>query len=247
MLKRIYLLSTLSALLLSGCGVANEVFNAERIRGSGRVIEEKRDVRGFTEVRLSAVGELSVQQGDGESLTIEAEDNILPRIRTDVEGGALVIRVDRGFSISPTVTIRYNLTVKELAALEVSGSGEIRTGTIRSRDFRMRVSGSGDIRLGELTADTLTMEISGSGTIKAPGKVSSQRIRISGSGDYDGTDLQSRSADIAISGSGDSKVWVQDDLSANISGSGRVDYYGTPKVSQHTSGSGKIHNLGSRP
>jgi hypothetical protein len=49
----------LLALLLSGCDVGEIVdagLRAERIRGSGRVTQENRDVRGFTGVELASVG-----------------------------------------------------------------------------------------------------------------------------------------------------------------------------------------------
>jgi hypothetical protein len=247
MIKRVPLLFPLFAFVFSGCDIIDANLNAERIHGSGRVIQEKRDVSGFNEVRLACVGELSVRQTDKESLSIEAEDNILPKIITEVQGGRLVIRTERGISLSPTVTIRYALTVRDLTALELSGSGKIHAAEIRSNDFSLRLPGSGEIRLDGLTADTLAAEISGSGKIEVPGKVASQRVRISGSGDYDGRNLQSRSADVSVSGSGDSTVWVQEDLTASISGSGKVDYYGNPRVSKHVSGSGGIRSLGDRP
>ena len=248
MIKRIQCLCLpFLALVLSGCQIIEAELNAERIRGTGRVVQEKREVSGFTEVRLASVGELSLAQGDRESLTIEAEDNILPRIRTDVEGGALVIRTERGVSISPTVTVRYTLTVRELSGLELSGSGKIKTGTIRSQDFKVRLPGSGDIRIDGLTADSLTAVISGSGSINVPGKVVRQEVRISGSGDYDATNLQSQSGNVRVSGSGDCTLWIENDLAAAISGSGRVDYYGNPKVTQHISGSGKVRNVGDHP
>jgi len=248
MTKRIqFVLLPLLALVLSGCQIIEAELNAERIRGSGVLKQEKRDVSGFTEVKLKNMGQLTIQQGDRESLTIEAEDNILPKIVTEVEGGALVIRTERGVSLSPTATVRYTLMVKNLTGMELSGSGKIETGAIHSEDFRVRLPGSGEIRMDELAADTLNAEISGSGSIKIPGKVASQRIRISGSGDYDGRNLRSRSADVSVSGSGDSSVWVEDDLTAHISGSGTVDYYGNPKVSRSISGSGKVRNIGDRP
>lgn len=247
MMKHIPLLLPLFALVLSGCDIIDSELNAQRIRGSGRIIQENRDVQGFTGVKLTGVGELNITQGGRESLTIEADDNILPKIKSNVEGETLVIGVERGVSVSPTVTIRYTLVAKELTDLELSGSGKINTAAIRSQNFSVRLPGSGEIRLDDLTADALTAEISGSGRISVPGNVVSQKVHISGSGDYDGGNLKSRSADISVSGSGDSTVWVQDDLSAHISGSGKVEYYGNPRVSQHISGSGKVRNIGDRP
>jgi len=247
MMRRIRLLLPLLAVALSGCEGLDDALNAERVRGSGKVTQEQRDLRNFNEVMLAAVGELNIQQGDRESLSIEAEDNIMPRIKTDVEEGRLVIRTERGVSLSPTVPIRYRLMVKELRALELSGSGKVHTGGIRSQDFAVRLPGSGEIQMDELNADSLTAEISGSGSIELPGKVNSQKVRISGSGDYNARNLHSRSADVSISGSGESTVWAQEDLSAHISGSGNIEYYGNPRVSKHISGSGGINNAGDHP
>ncbi len=247
MRNRLALLLSLLAFALSGCDVIDASLNSERIRGSGKVVQDNRAVSGFDQVRLRGVGELSIQQTGRESLTIEGEDNLLPRIQTDVQGGVLTIGVERGVSISPTVTLRYTLTVKDISALELSGSGDILTGALRSRNFELHLPGSGHIRLGDLTADSLVAGISGSGRIEVRGQVASQRIRISGSGDYEGGNLQSQSAEVSVSGSGDSKVWARDDLSAHISGSGTVEYYGNPRVDKHVSGSGSVRNLGDRP
>ncbi len=238
----------LVAVMLSGCEIGDAVFNSEHIRGSGRVVQEKRDVRGFNQVRLSGVGNLEIQQGNHEeSLTVEADDNIMPRIRTDVEDGTLVIGLEPRVSVSPTAAIRYQLTVRELSALGVSGSGDIHSASLRGQAFGVHVSGSGKIMLDELTATTLTADISGSGTVEMSGKVDSQNIHISGSGDYDCGRLQSDSTEVTVSGSGDSRVWADKNLGVHVSGSGNVEYYGNPQVSKRVSGSGGVRKLGDRP
>ncbi len=237
----------LVAVMLSGCEIGDAVFNSEHIRGSGRVVQEKRDVHGFNQVRLSGVGSLEIRQGNQESLTVEADDNILPRIRTDVEDGTLVIGMEPRVSVSPTAEIRYQLTVRELSALGVSGSGDIHSASLRGQSFGVHVSGSGKIMLEELTATTLTADISGSGTVEMSGKVDSQNIHISGSGDYDCGRLQSDSTEVTVSGSGDSKVWADKSLGVHVSGSGNVEYYGNPQVSKHVSGSGGVCKLADRP
>ncbi len=247
MMKRIVMLLPFLAFSLTGCDVVDEALNAEHIRGSGRVVQEKRNVSGFHEVRFAGSGDLNIQQGNQESLTVEAEDNIIGRLRTDVEGGRLVIRTEKGVSITPTEPIRFTLMVRDLSDLELSGSGQIKTGPIRSQDFRVRLPGSGEISFEELSATNLIAEISGSGKIEVPGSVVSQRVHISGSGNYEARRLQSKSAEVSVSGSGDSTVWVQDNLNASISGSGTVDYYGNPTVTRHISGSGGVNNRGDRP
>jgi hypothetical protein len=238
----------LSALpfLFCSCEGIDAALNLERIKGSGKVAQEKRDVHGFTEVNLGGLGELNIRQGNEESLAIEADDNLLPYIRSDVDNGRLVIGFKRGVSVSPSSPIRYTLVVKELNALDLSGSGKTRTGPLNSRDFKVHLSGSGEIRMDALDAITLVADISGSGNMEIPGRVSRQQIHISGSGRYSAPDLQSEAADVSVSGSGDCTLRVEQSLSAHISGSGSVEYYGNPSVTKKVSGSGRVSRLGDR-
>jgi hypothetical protein len=236
-----------TAFLSAGCVDIVDAINAERIHGSGKIVSEARSVHGFNEVSLRGSGDLTIRQGNEESLTVEADDNILPKITTVVEGNRLSIGSERGVSLSPSRTIRYALVVRDLANLELSGSGAIHAGPVRSTDFQIRLSGSGDIRLDELSATSVKGQISGSGDIAVRGQVDQQEIRISGSGGYDASQLQTRSTSVSTSGSGDAKVWAEQDLSVRISGSGDVDYFGNPAVNKHVSGSGGVRKAGDRP
>jgi hypothetical protein len=233
-----------ASLLLGGCEFIDP--DTIRVRGSGRVITDERPVDGVTEVTLASIGDLKIEQGSPESLKIEAEDNILPKIRIEMHGGNVVIGSERGVSLSPTVPIRYTLVVRELRGIELSGSGTITASSLRSDELAVRLPGSGDIHVEEFNGSRLNSNISGSGEIEIRGAVETQDVGISGSGDYTAGDLQSRSATVHISGSGEAKLWVRDMLSANISGSGDVEYYGSPKVSKSVSGSGGVEGLGPR-
>lgn len=236
----------LPLILFCGCGAMDAVLTAERIHGSGNVVQERRDVRGFSAVHFAGAGELNIRQGKEESLSIEADDNILPYIRSDVEDGKLMIGFRRGVWVSTSSPIRYTLMVKELDALELSGSGKAHAGPLRSQDLRIHLSGSGEIRMDALDADTLKADISGSGNMEIPGKINLQEIRISGSGRYHAPDLESQSADVTVSGSGDCTIRVDQNLSAHISGSGSVEYYGNPTVNKRVSGSGRVRRLENR-
>jgi len=93
-------------------------------QGSGHVRSESRTVQGFDQVVLTGSGELTITQGGAESLTIEAEDNILPLLRSDVSGGRLTLGGKDNAGFSATQPIRYKLAVKNLHAVSVSGSGD---------------------------------------------------------------------------------------------------------------------------
>ena len=62
------------------------------VRGSCDLETEERDVSGFDEIYFSGMGNLVIEQGDEESLIIEADDNIIDLIETEVRGGELHIK-----------------------------------------------------------------------------------------------------------------------------------------------------------
>ena len=189
-------------------------------KGSGKVVSQTRKVTGFTKVELSGSGELTIEKTGMESLTISAEDNLLPQLTSEVSGDTLTLGTKPNTTVVPTKPITYSLTVKDLNGIAVSGSGSV--------------------RVSNLTTNSLTTQISGSGTISASGTVNDQAVDISGSGRYQAEQLTSKTAKVQISGSGHASVLATDLLDVKISGSGTLTYGGNPQITQEISGSGKL-------
>ncbi len=203
---------------------------------------EERAAHGVDRVHLNGIGELTVTQGEDEGFTVQAEESILPLIETEVRDGMLTIGFRRQMrGIKPTMPIRFDLRVRQLRGLAVTGSGSARSAQIRTERLDVEISGSGSVQLDELVTDRLVTTISGSGNFQVAGEAPEHRVQISGSGGLQAESLQARKADVTVSGSGGATVHVSDNLSAVISGSGSVVYSGNPHVSQVTSGSGRAH------
>ena len=213
-------LAALPALLVVNLACA--VGCAERVTGSGVIKSEQRQVAGFNEVKLRGSGELTITvDPDGpESLVVEADDNLLPLLTSEVRGDELVLGIRNNTNIHATRPIRYRVTAKELNAIGSAGSGSIRASGIAAKRFHADISGSGG------------MDLSGS--------ADEAEFTISGSGSYDAAHLRTRAARVRISGSGDATVNASEQLEANIAGSGSVRYAGNPKVEQHIAGSGSV-------
>ena len=184
------------------------------------VTSESRNVSGFEEVELQGVGNLSIQQTGSESLTVEAEEDVLPKIRSEVENDRLIIGPEPNTSIQTTQPINYELTVKDLNALKVSGSG--------------------NVDAEDISTDELAVTTSGTGNVKISGEADSQGINISGSGSYQAEDLESKEVKVDVGGSGSAVVNVSDELDAKVSGIGSVEYIGDPTVNQDVSGIGAV-------
>ena len=239
-------LATLSVagIFLAGCG-----FIPAQVVGSGKVVTEDRQVSNFNQVAVSGIGDLVITQGQDETLKIEAEDNLIPLIKTEISNGKLTISFeDRGrpVSIHNTKPIKYFLGVKDLQGITVSGSGNVSADALSTGDLKLTLSGSGNFNLASLQAKKLAVVMSGSGDFDLAGKADSQDVNISGSGTYRAGDLETSNTVLSISGSGKTQVWATENLDLRVSGSGDVEYYGQPKMTQNISGSGKIRSLGTR-
>ena len=250
----------LAAYLLASCGAAEEkpiekakqypgdeevslqnIFGGTNIiQGSGNVIREPREVSGFTEVVLTGSGNLTIRQTGSESLTIEAEDNIIPKLTTEVANGRLTLGVEPNTDLRPTKPINYELTVKDLNAIQTLGAGEIDASSINTDNLGITNNGSGEVSIANVEANNLKVTSSGSGAVKMAGKVDSQVADILGSGRYQAEDLESQEAKVDIKGSANATVNVIDKLDARITGSGSIEYIGDPTISRQVLGSGEL-------
>ena len=172
-------------------------------------------------------------------MRIEAEDNILKVLTTQVVSGKLII--GSGACVSATRPIRIYATAKDILSLEVSGSGTITGGNmIKADSLDLKLSGSGSMDL-NLKAKTLRTAIPGSGTILLRGVADEQSADISGSGKIAGYELATKHSEITINGSGVVEANVSDEIVTRISGSGTVYYQGHPeKITEDISGSGVV-------
>ena len=247
----IYALLALS-LFLCSCTLFSINIGQNLVNGSGKVVSEIRQVSGFDQIALNGQGDVQVLIGDSgtgvptESLTIEAEDNLLPYIKTRVQAGKLVIDVDNNVNLRPTRKISYTVTLKSLSGLAIGGSGNITADGVQTNKLDLSIPGSGDIRVTNLQAAMLDAHIGGSGSLDLSGQADTASMGIGGSGSINASDLKSASVDASISGSGNIEVWATDSLNCRISGSGDISYYGSPRINQSISGSGHITSRGDK-
>lgn len=235
--------AVLAALTLAGCqGQVNVPTSA--VRGSGQVSTESRQVHGFHSVDLAGVATMTVKRGSTEALTVQAEDNLLPLLRTDVEGGVLRIGPRQGTAVAPTKPIHYDLTASQLDALHVTGAATVDARDMNADQFRLEVTGASHVDLTNLATSSLTVDVTGAGAVKASGQATRQTVTISGAGSYSAQDLSSQQATVEVSGSGDCAMRVSNSLSVSISGAGHVGYVGSPTVQQKISGLGSVTKTG---
>ncbi len=232
------LLSTLACTLTIPSVDIN--IDLQNVEGSGKVVEETRTVRDFKRVRLAGLGRLHIVPGETESLRIEAEDNFMQYITTEVQDGELVIRWQKNIVPISHKPIHFYLTVKVLESLTLDGAGDIEARDIRAETFTVTANGAGNFELQDLEADTLVVKLNGAGNVEVTGEVTGQTVKINGIGRYKANQLTSQKAKVEINAAGSATVRVSEELNATVNGAGSIEYYGNPTVSQRVTGVGRI-------
>ena len=227
---------------------------------------EVRDVRAFHALKSSLPCNVYYIQADKQEVRVESTEEFASKVLTTVEDEVLTLKLEPGRY--PKLILRVVVSSPDIdllsvsgsgnliqegpmrasgsLALKVSGSGDIRTGEIDSRDFTAQSSGSGSIRVNQLACDDFDGKASGSGTLSM-GSVSCDEfvVSVSGSGGAYLDKLTAKeSASVRVSGSGNVRLQdatVQDDMELRTTGSGDIAVHGSCReVSATTAGSGSI-------
>jgi hypothetical protein len=212
---------------------------------------QDRHLSGFHEVNVMGSFDVYIVQGATESVKVDAPDDVMNHIVTEVQGGVLKIynKHDSGWNWGDWFgghhkKIAIYVSARDLNSIDVTGSGDVffKDG-IHTSALKIRVSGSGDV-LGKVDAKNLECSISGSGDMKISGHVENSAISVSGSGDFNARDLVTSNTSIHVSGSGDANINANNSIEAAVSGSGDVRYTGSAtNVSKSKSGSGDISRM----
>jgi hypothetical protein len=217
-------------------------------RGSGNVITQTREVNGFDAVNVEYPAQVLIKQGSTESVKIEAEDNLLPNLKTQVKNGTLEIfyRRENGKHVNPTKTVQITITVKDLTEVDFTSAGELMIEKLKTDSLDVSLSGAGSLNLEDIQVQALDVSLSGAGSMTASGTANDLNLNISGFGDFKGAELHDKNARVNISGAGSATVWVDDNLTAEVSGAGSVSYYGSPSVTRDISGIGDVSHAGDK-
>ena len=217
----VFLVMTLA---LTACSVGGVNFNVnnETIKGSGTTKTEVREVGDFSKVELQSIGNLTIKQGDKESLTIKADDNLLQYITSDVENDTLKIGMKPNINAVPTSSIEYELVVKSLTSVKLTGFGNITADELSGNDIEMVLSGSGDINVANVDAKSMTMKLTGFGNINTNEvKSDDASVELTGSGDITIGTFAADSLDLTISGFGNATIsGTATDQKFRLTGSG---------------------------
>ncbi|MBK9335780.1 MAG: DUF2807 domain-containing protein [Lewinellaceae bacterium] len=225
------------------CGSDGWSFNfGNGVRGEGSAKTESRTARDFHVVEAKIPGKIEVRVADEYAVEVQAQENLLPLLVTEVTNGALHIYFKENVSNADDLLVR--ISGPSFDGLSVSGSGEMDVLTpLSGNELYLSIGGSGSIRLPEADMQILNCNIAGSGDVEVGGKSKEAYYEISGSGDIMAKKLVAGTGKANIAGSGSITCNMTEWLKANIAGSGDILYAGAGSVETSVAGSGTVKKV----
>lgn len=199
--------------------VFNFSFKMGREKGSGRMAAEVRDVRDFTSIDVSSVFEVEVTAQSDFHVEVEADDNLLHYVRTEVRNGELHIELEKGVKSSNPLRVR--ISAPTIERVEASGASKVRVNKVDSPQFEVDTNGASKIELSGETGELI--------------------IDVSGASNVNAADLKAVNGSVDASGASRVSVNVSGELRSEASGASSISYTGTPSsVHKKTSGASSV-------
>ncbi len=220
--------------MTSGCTYA-----AHGVKGDGNVVKQERSVSPFTGIEVGGAFQVYLTQGGSESLVVEADENLLDLIETEVRNNTLMIRTKK--DIRDPKALNVYVTFKELNNLDISGACQLSAeDKLKFGDMDMDCSGASQIDL-KFSASKLSIDCSGASQMELYGAAENMDLDLSGASHLDASDLEVKVCNADVSGASHGKINVTGELYAEVSGAASLKYKGGAEVKDHdVSGAGSL-------
>jgi hypothetical protein len=227
----------------SGCnnGTISTGDGSNKVTGNGKQLSETREITGFSEISLEGAFNVILKQSDKESVTVEADENIVPLIHTEVENGTLKVGMKDNTTFQNMGKLEVTIFLKTITGIKTAGAGSlVSSDTLHVTDLKMDLNGAGATDL-KIMADKLTVNSQSVGALQLSGKVKEVAIDQNGVGLIQAFDLKSEKLTLKASGVGAAEVFASQELSIDASGIGSVQYKGgATKTEIKNDGIGKV-------
>ncbi|GMN04696.1 hypothetical protein MTsPCn5_00840 [Croceitalea sp. MTPC5] len=229
--------AALLALFMSSC--AFDINFGDGKRGNGQVAEESRSISDdFTAVYASEGIDVFVTQGDDFKILVEADENIIDLIGTDIKDGRLKIHAIENIG---RATKNVYVTLPRVTALKSSsGADLIAQNVIKADKIELDASSGSDIEV-ELVANEVMADASSGADIKVSGKTETLYADASSGSDIKARTLTAKRCNADASSGADISVNVSEALTADASSGADISYTGEASVTKKKSVSGSVH------
>lgn len=190
------------------------------VKGSGVMASEIRDAKGFKSIDVGGVFQVEIRSGSDFEVEVEADDNLLQYVKTEVSGDELKITTE--CRIKSSQPLRVRVTAPNIENIDASGASNVTFVDVKN--------------------SSLSIDTSGASKVKLAGQTSSLTIDVSGASGIDAQELKAENATVDASGASSVRVFVSNRLVSHASGASKIGYSGNPtSIEKTSSGASKIY------
>lgn len=190
--------------------------------GSGTIKTDMRPLSAFTQVEVHGALKVVLESSAKSAAQVETDDNLLKRVKTEIEGGRLKLSLDG--NIRPSKMVRIRLTTAQPVE-------------------KVSVFGASQLEVALSPQKTLALDVSGAGSIQARGQVDTLTLKSSGAARLFAKALRAQTVRLESSGAAKAEVFAEQRLEVKSSGASSIRYRGEPKVHKEISGAGSVKPL----
>ncbi|QWX82685.1 DUF2807 domain-containing protein [Cellulophaga sp. HaHaR_3_176] len=226
-------------ILLSSCGLDINIgdFNSG-IKGNGVVTEDARSINeNFTSISASEGLEVYVTQATDFSILVEADENVINLIETDIKDGELHIHTEKNIG---NATKKVYVSLPKISTLNSSSGAYVKTeNTIKTGRLSI-ASSSGSIVNIDINVDNLNLDSSSGSNLNISGTVGNSEIEASSGSNINAKKLTTKYCNASASSGGNINIYVSESINANASSGGNVSYSGDATLTSKKSISGSV-------
>ena len=209
---------------------------AQKIKGNKNVVKEERAVKNFRGIDVGGAFNVFIEQAGEQNLLIEADENLLGKIKTVVRDEILFISSS---NIKNATKLNVYIKTPGINFIDASGASTVKSSDIlKSDDFFLKASGATRVTI-EIKTGKLESEVSGAADVDLSGFADNFNIEASGAANLDAGKLETKISNVRASGAANVTIYATDELISETSGAGNIKVKGEPSVSNIIQSSSK--------
>jgi hypothetical protein len=207
--------------------LAPVTLHAQGTKGNKNVVKQERAITPFIKIVVSDAFEVFLTQQDAATLTIEADENLMNLITTEVNNEVLTISSKQ---IKNSTKLNVYVSTPRIEYITLSGASTlVGENTLRGQVLTITTSGATDARL-NIDMDVVSIDASGASEIVLSGVAREMVVEASGAADVKASNLLATDATADASGAAHIRLNASGKAITTTSGAGDIDLSGNPVV-----------------
>lgn len=196
-----------------------------RITGSGNIITRRVNIADFSRIETSRAVHLVVEKRSGREAIIEADDNIMPYVIVEIDGGCLTVSIDNEIKSLNDVTVKVTVPSDgNISAISASSASKVTVqAEIKTPKLMLDASSAANINIAKSDVGTCSIEASSAANVEGAIKADNCVIDMSSASDVNVALLAVKCDVTATSAASATLSGEAGDIEITVSSAAKVD------------------------